>query len=42
VAQKILSLSILLQPYMPEVAKKIISQFECKQIKKEDSLFPRI
>jgi methionyl-tRNA synthetase len=42
VAQNILNISELLQPFMPETAEKIIKQFSAKQIKKGDSLFPRI
>jgi len=42
VAQSILSVAELLQPFMPETAEKIIKQFSAKQIKKGDSLFPRI
>jgi methionyl-tRNA synthetase len=42
VAQKILSLSLLLFPFMPETSKKIVGQFSDAQIKKGESLFPRI
>ncbi len=42
IAQDILNAAILLQPFMPEIAGKIIEQFSQKQIKKGESLFPRI
>lgn len=42
VAQSILNVAELLQPVMPEIAKKIIVQFSEKQIKKGEPLFPRI
>lgn len=42
VAQNILNISILLEPFMPETAKKIQKQFLEKNIKKQEALFPRI
>ncbi|PIR93464.1 methionine--tRNA ligase [Candidatus Falkowbacteria bacterium CG10_big_fil_rev_8_21_14_0_10_43_10] len=42
IAQDILNVAELLQPFMPETAEKIIKQFSAKQIKKGESLFPRI
>jgi len=42
VAQKILDVADLLEPFLPETAKKIIAQFSAKQVKKGDPLFPRI
>jgi methionyl-tRNA synthetase len=42
VAQDILNAAGLLKPFMPTVAEKIIQQFSAKQIKKGESLFPRI
>ncbi len=42
VAQNILNVSELLQPFMPETAEKIIKQFSEKQIKKGEALFPRL
>ena len=42
VAQDILNAAVLLKPFMPTVAEKIIKQFSDKQIKKGESLFPRI
>ncbi|MFA5318450.1 MAG: methionine--tRNA ligase [Patescibacteria group bacterium] len=42
IAQSILSVADLLQPFLPETAEKIITQFSMKQIKRGDSLFPRI
>ena len=40
-SQKILDIADLLQPFLPETAKKIIKQFEAKRIKKQELLFPR-
>ncbi len=42
VAQSILNVAELLQPFMPETAGKIIKQFSERQIKKVDALFPRL
>jgi methionyl-tRNA synthetase len=42
IAQDILNVAVLLRSFMPEVAEKIITQFSAKQIKKGESLFPRI
>ncbi len=41
-AQAILDVANLLQIFIPKTAEKIIKQFSEKQIKKEESLFPRI
>jgi len=41
VAQDILNVANLLQPFLPSTAEKIIKQFSAKQIKKGESLFPR-
>ncbi|MDO8667678.1 MAG: methionine--tRNA ligase [bacterium] len=42
IAQNILDVAVLLKPFMPEVSEKIVAQFSAKQIKKGESLFPRI
>ena len=42
IAQDILNAAVLLKPFMPTVAEKVIKQFSNKQIKKGESLFPRI
>lgn len=42
VAQRILSLAILIEPFMPDTSKKIVAQFSAREIKKGESLFPRI
>jgi len=42
IAQNILNVAELLQPFMPEISEKIIKQFIEKQIKKSEILFPRI
>ncbi|MCK5510594.1 methionine--tRNA ligase [Candidatus Parcubacteria bacterium] len=42
VAQNILNVADLLKPFIPETAEKIIKQFSAKQIKKGESLFPRL
>ena len=42
VAQNILNVADLLSPFMPEVSQEIVNQFKEKQIKKQDSLFPRL
>jgi len=42
IASDILNVVILLKPFMPTVSEKVIRQFSNKQIKKGESLFPRI
>jgi methionyl-tRNA synthetase len=42
IAQNILNIAYLLQPFLPETAEKIIRQYKEKQIKKGDILFPRL
>jgi len=42
VAQNILNVAHLVQPFMPEVGLRVVSQFSEKQIKKGESLFPRL
>lgn len=42
IAQNILNIAEVLKPFMPETAEKISAQFSNKQIKKTDSLFPRL
>lgn len=42
IAQNILNIGYLLKAFMPEVSEKIITQFSEKQIRKTESLFPRI
>lgn len=42
IAQDILNISILLAPFMPAVSEKIVTQFSERQVKKGESLFPRI
>jgi len=42
VAASILNIASLLTPVMPNIAEKIITQFSAKQVKKGESLFPRI
>lgn len=42
VAQDILNVAILLQPFMPTTAKKIIATFTAEKIIKSEILFPRI
>lgn len=42
IAQNILNIAELLKPFMPVSAEKIITQFNQLQIKKGESLFPRI
>jgi methionyl-tRNA synthetase len=42
IAQDILNIAYLLQPFMPTSAEKIIKQFSETQIKKADGLFPRL
>ncbi len=41
-AQTILNLAYLLQPFIPTAAEKIITQFTAQQIKKGEGLFPRL
>lgn len=41
-AQTILNISYLLEPFMPDTAKKIQTQFSDEQIKKGEPLFPRL
>ena len=42
IAQDILNVAHYLQIFMPETATKLIAQFSEGQIKKGDSLFPRL
>lgn len=42
VAQNILNIALLLEPFMPDTSKKIVDQFTQKQIRKGESLFPRL
>ncbi len=42
VAQDILDIGYLIAPFMPSVSEKIIKQYSEKQIKKGESLFPRL
>lgn len=42
IAQTILNIGELLKPFIPETGEKIVGQFSKKQIKKSESLFPRI
>jgi methionyl-tRNA synthetase len=42
IAQDILNISYFLQIFMPETATKLINQFSESQIKKGESLFPRL
>jgi methionyl-tRNA synthetase len=42
VAQDILNIAVCLEPFLPEVSSKITEQFSSEQIKKGESLFPRI
>ena len=42
IAQNILNAASLLRPFMPEASEKIVKQFSAKNIKKGESLFPRI
>jgi methionyl-tRNA synthetase len=42
VAQNILNVAVLLQPFLPATAEKIIKQFSAQQIKKNEGLFPRV
>ena len=42
IAQDILNIAYYLQIFMPSTAAKLIAQFSAVQIKKEESLFPRL
>jgi methionyl-tRNA synthetase len=42
VAQTILDIGALLEPFMPDTSKRIVEQFSEAQIKKGESLFPRL
>ena len=42
VAQNIFDVALLLKPFMPETAEKIVKQFGQKKIKKGEILFPRL
>jgi methionyl-tRNA synthetase len=42
IAQEILNISYLLAPFVPATSEKLIKQFSEQQIKKSESLFPRI
>jgi len=42
IAQEILNVAYLLAPFMPETAEKLVKQFSQPQIKKSESLFPRM
>jgi methionyl-tRNA synthetase len=42
VAQVILNVAELLSPFTPDISEKLVKQFNEKQIKKQDPLFPRI
>jgi methionyl-tRNA synthetase len=42
VAQDILNIAHLLSPFMPAISEKLVKQYSEKQIKKEESLFPRL
>lgn len=42
VVQMILNVAELLESFIPETSEKIIKQFSAKQIKKSESLFPRL
>jgi methionyl-tRNA synthetase len=42
IAQDILNIAYLLQPFMPVTSEKIIKQYSETQIKKSDGLFPRL
>jgi len=42
IAQDILNVAYFLQIFMPDTATKLISQFSEAQIKKGESLFPRL
>jgi methionyl-tRNA synthetase len=41
-AQTILNIAYLLEPFIPETAQKIQKQFLAEQIKKGEALFPRL
>ncbi len=40
--EKILEVAILLQPFLPQTAEKILKQFQGPEIKSESPLFPRL
>jgi methionyl-tRNA synthetase len=42
IAQEILNIAYLLAPFMPETSEKLIKQYSETQIRKKESLFPRI
>lgn len=42
VAQDILNISVLLKPFLPTIAENIFNQFNTVDVKKGESLFPRI
>jgi methionyl-tRNA synthetase len=42
VAQHILSVAELLQPFMPNISEKVVEQFSQRKIKKQNPLFPRL
>ena len=42
VAQNILNVAVLLAPFLPKTAEKIVLQFSAKQVQKGESLFPRL
>lgn len=42
ITQNILDISLMLKPFMPDTADKLIKQFSEKQIRKGEPLFPRI
>jgi methionyl-tRNA synthetase len=42
VAQTILDIGALLEPFMPDTSKRIVEQFSQSQVKKGESLFPRL
>ncbi len=41
-ANRILNIGKLLEPFLPETAKKIINQFSVKRVRKGEGLFPRV
>ncbi len=41
-AQDILNIAFLLEPFVPKSAGKIISQYQTAQIRKQEALFPRL
>ena len=42
IAQNILEISFLLEPFMPKTSEILLKQFSEKQIRKGESLFPRL